>query len=173
MSLGIVRRFSIIKRFITRFYYSALISKNAKSCGKDLRVNAPSYITRSTILGDNVNFNGMMINGGGPVFIGDNFHSGVDCLMITQIHNYDHGEAIPYDASYILKEITIEDNVWLGSRVTIIGNVTIGEGAIIQAGAVVVNDIPKYAIAGGNPAKVFKHRDIEHYESLKRQGKFM
>lgn len=36
------------------------------------------------------------------------------------------------------------------------GGVTIGEGAIIQAGSVVVSDIPKYAIAGGSPAKVFK-----------------
>lgn len=47
-----------------------------------------------------------------------------------------------------------------------------GEGAIIQAGAVVVKDIPPYAIAGGNPAKVFKYRDKEHYETLKAQGKF-
>jgi acetyltransferase-like isoleucine patch superfamily enzyme len=63
--------------------------------------------------------------------------------------------------------------VWLGSRVTILGGVTIGEGAIIQAGAVVVSDIPKYAIAGGNPAKVFKYRDIEHYERLKAENRFL
>jgi len=52
------------------------------------------------------------------------------------------------------------------------GNITIGEGAIIQAGSVVVSDIPKYAIAGGDPAKVFKYRDIEHYEKLKKEKKF-
>jgi acetyltransferase-like isoleucine patch superfamily enzyme len=48
----------------------------------------------------------------------------------------------------------------------------IEEGAIIQAGSVVVNDIPYCAIAGGSPAKVFKYRNIDHYELLKSQGKF-
>ena len=47
----------------------------------------------------------------------------------------------------------------------------IGEGAIIQASAVVHGDIPPYAIAGGNPAKVFKYRDIEHFQKLKAEGK--
>ena len=92
-------------------------------------------------------------------------------MMITQNHNYE-GTKIPYDSSYICKDINIEDNVWLGSRVIILGGVTIGEGAIIQAGSVVVNDIPKYAIAGGHPAKVFSSRDKEHYEKLKSEGKF-
>lgn len=93
-------------------------------------------------------------------------------MMITQIHNYDHGKKVPYDDTYIYKDITIEDNVWLGSRVIVLGGVTIGEGAIIQAGSVVVKNIPKYAIAGGHPATVFKYRDIDHYERLKAEGKF-
>lgn len=50
--------------------------------------------------------------------------------------------------------------------------VTIGEGAIIQAGAVVVSDIPPCAIAGGAPAKVFKYRNKEHYYKLKQEKKF-
>jgi acetyltransferase-like isoleucine patch superfamily enzyme len=93
-------------------------------------------------------------------------------MMITQNHNYDHGTMIPYDDTYIFKDIHIEDNVWLGNRVIILGGVTIGEGAIIQAGSVVVKNIPKYAIAGGHPATVFKYRDIKHYEKLKSAKKF-
>lgn len=92
--------------------------------------------------------------------------------MITQDHNYDKGEAVPYDQTYIYKDICVEDNVWIGERVIVLGGVTIGEGAIIQAGSVVVKNIPKYAIAGGHPAAVFKYRDVEHYERLKAQGKF-
>ncbi len=69
--------------------------------------------------------------------------------MITQNHNYDTGQRIPYDESYILKDIIIKDNVWLGAFVTVLGGVTIGEGAIVQAGSVVAQDIPDYAIAGG------------------------
>jgi acetyltransferase-like isoleucine patch superfamily enzyme len=54
----------------------------------------------------------------------------------------------------------------------VLGGVTIGEGAIIQAGSVVVSDIPSLAIAGGHPARVFKNRDGAHYERLKRGGRF-
>jgi len=114
----------------------------------------------------------MEIRGGGRVVIGDNFHSGRGCLMISQIHNYDNGSAIPYDDTYLLKDILIEANVWLGDRVIVLGGVTIGEGAIVQAGSVVVADIPKCAIAGGHPAKVFKYRDVEHYEQQKREERF-
>lgn len=56
--------------------------------------------------------------------------------------------------------------------VIVLGGVTIGEGAIIQAGSVVVSDIPDCAIAGGHPAKVFKDRDQDHYHRLKQEGRF-
>jgi len=106
------------------------------------------------------------------VRIGNNFHSGPGCLIIAQNHNYDHGAAIPYDDTYIVKPVRIEDNVWIGSRVIILGDVTIGEGAIIQAGSVVTSDIAACGIAGGHPAKVFKWRDKEHYYKLKEERKF-
>ena len=94
-------------------------------------------------------------------------------MIITQNHNYDHGAAIPYDDTYELKNVFIEDNVWFGNRVIVVGNITLGEGAIVAAGAVVSKDVPKCAIVGGNPAKVIKYRDIEHYEKLKQEGKFI
>jgi acetyltransferase-like isoleucine patch superfamily enzyme len=106
------------------------------------------------------------------VVIGDNFHSGEECLFITSIHNYDTGNAIPYDDTYIHRDITIADNVWLGSRVIVLGGVSIGEGAIIQAGAVVTKSVEAFGIAGGSPAKVFKKRNEEHYLRLKSEGKF-
>jgi acetyltransferase-like isoleucine patch superfamily enzyme len=112
------------------------------------------------------------VSGGGKVTIGDNFHSGPECLFISQNHNFDNGNAVPYDSTYIYKDIEIECNVWLGSRVIVLGGVKIGEGAIVQAGSCVVGDIPAYAIAGGHPAKVFGQRDIEHYKKLKAEGKF-
>lgn len=171
--LKLVRKIVNIIRKIKTFIFSTEAKIRVNSYRGVVRVNKKSYLTRNTYLGSNVNFNGMIINGLGKVTIGDNFHSGRECLMITQIHNYDTGNAIPYDDTYILKNVMIEDNVWLGDRVLILGGVTIGEGAIIQAGSVVVNDIPKYAIAGGHPAKVFKYRDIEHYEKLKIEKRFL
>lgn len=157
---------------IRRKYYSNKVKRKVISYGDDLKVNGKSIVSRNTILGKNVNFNGMNIFGGGEVTIGDNFHSGVECMIITSNHNYDKGKAIPYDDTYINKDVVIQDNVWLGNRVIILGGVTIEEGAIIQAGAVVTKNVPKCGIVGGNPAKVFKYRDIDHYEKLKKQKKF-
>jgi acetyltransferase-like isoleucine patch superfamily enzyme len=151
---------------------SARVRGQAKKCGQRLKVNGWSSVSRKTELGDNVNFNGLVVSGNGPVRIGDNFHSGAECLLISFNHNYDAGAAIPYDAIEVEKAIVIEANVWLGSRVIVLGGVTIGEGAIIQAGSCVVHDIPRCAIAGGHPARVFSQRDVEHYERLKAQGKF-
>ncbi len=136
-------------------------------------VNGKSSVTRNTFLGSNVNFNGMEIAGCGKVTIGNNFHSGPGCLVISQNHNFDSGKAIPYDETYVCKDVNIKDNVWLGSRVIVLGGVTTGEGAIIQAGSCVVSNIPAYAIAGGHPAKVFSRRNVEHYEKLKAEGKFI
>lgn len=152
---------------------TSVVRKQAAKAGNNLKVNYKSYVTNNTYLGDNVNFNGMVISGGGKVKIGNNFHSGSDCLIISQNHDFDNGRTIPYDyESYIIKNITIGDNVWIGSRVIILAGVEIGEGAIVQAGSVVVKSIPKYGICGGSPAKVFKYRDINHYLSLKEKKLF-
>lgn len=158
--------------FIRKYFYKLKVIKTVCSFTEPIQVNRLSFCNNNTFLGRNINFNGMKIKGHAKVTIGDNFHSGQDCSMITDIHNYDGGNAIPYDDTYISKDIIIEDNVWLGDKVILLGGVTLGEGCIIQAGSVVSKSIPKYAIAGGHPAKVFKYRDIEHYNALKKKGKF-
>lgn len=166
-------------RYFRQVYFKMLrkiriwrVKKQCAYYAGHLQVGGHTAVTKNTFLGNNVNFNGLVINGGGKVTIGDYFHSGPGCLFIAQNHNFNGGTHIPYDDSYILKDITIESCVWLGSRVIVLGGVKIGEGAIIQAGSCVVNDIPAYAIAGGHPAKVFSYRDIKHYERLKSEGKF-
>ncbi len=161
----------VIKNLLS-ILYTFLVTRKCFSNGQGLKVNRLSSVTKYTYLGVNVNFNGMRISGSGKVTIGDNFHSGRNCLMLSDIHNYDSGTKIPYDETCIKKDIIIEDNVWLGDRVIVLGGVRIGEGAIIQAGSVVVCNIPRYAIAGGHPAKVFSERDIKHYDILKKQGAF-
>ncbi len=152
--------------------YRISVSMQCKSYKLPLNVNGFSIVSNKTILGKNINFNGIRISGCGNVIIEDNFHSGKNCLIITQNHNYE-GTKIPYDETYICKDIHIEENVWIGDRVIILGGITIGEGAIIQAGSVIVGDIPKYAIAGGHPATVFSNRNIEHYQNLKQKKLFL
>ena len=167
------RFFKGLARSLRRWRFSSAARRIAASCGRDLRVNSPCRFTRFCRFGNNCNFNGMTVLGGGEVTFGDNFHSGENCRIITQNHNFDHGTAIPYDRTKIKKKIVICDNVWLGDSVIIVGNVTIGEGAIVGAGAVVTKDVPPGAIVGGNPARLIRYRDMEHYNRLKAEGRFM
>ena len=55
-------------------------------------------------------------------------------------------------------DIIVEDDVWIGCRVTVLSGVHIGQGAVVAAGALVTKDVPPYAIVGGVPAKVIKYR---------------
>lgn len=173
MKIRLISKIKKVRTYLYRLKCKTTIINEAASVGDALKVNYKSHVTANTHLGKNVNFNGIIISGNGRVQIGDNFHSGSDCLIISQNHNFDTGDAIPYgEGSYISKDVIIEDNVWIGSRVIILPGVSIGEGAIIQAGAVVSKDIPECAIAGGNPAAVFKYRDKEHYYKLRDQKSF-
>lgn len=157
---------------IAGLVYKLIVKLKVKDTGKSLRVNGYCKLSRNTHLGNNVNLNGMEILGSGHIYIGDNFHSGAGCLVISSIHNYDSGTKIPYDETVITKDVHIKNNVWLGARVIVLGGVTIEEGAIIQAGAVVVSDVAKCSIVGGNPARAFKTRNLDHYEKLKEEGLF-
>lgn len=164
-----MKRFLNCYRDLKTFLYTRKVSKKCYVVGSGLRVNGPSQVFGRVELGNNVNFNGMSIRGTGRCVIGDNFHSGINCVILTSNHDYN-GERIPYDSKMVNKEVIIGNQVWIGDNVMILGGATIGEGAIIQAGSVVVGHIPPLSIAGGNPAKVFKMRDAEHYNKCKEQG---
>lgn len=135
------------------------------------KINGYCLFSPNTFIGRNCHFNGIRVEGSGKVTIGDNFHSGREVLFITSFHDYE-GDRIPYGHTNIDKDIDIGDNVWLGTRVILLGGVSIGEGAIVQAGSVVVQDVPPLAIVGGAPAVQFKERDRAHYFSLKDKGLF-
>ena len=160
-----------IKSKFSRIYYPKRIKIVAAKCGTDLYCGGKSYVTPNTYLGNHVSFNGMGMSGKGKIIIGDYFHSGTGCQIITSFHNYE-GNAIPYDDTYLDNDVIIGDCVWLGNNVIILGGVSIGECAIIQAGSVVCKDIPPLAIAGGHPAIPFKYRDKEHYNLLKQNEQY-
>lgn len=159
------------RRFDSHYYTSVARAKVA-TCGKRLKVNARCRFTRHCHFGENCNFNGMTVRGVGTVIIGNNFHSGEGCRIITSNHNFDGGAEIPYDSTHIVKKVIIGDNVWFGDSVLVVGNVVIGEGAIVAAGSVVCKDVPEGAIVGGNPAKLIRFRNLDHYHRLKSARRF-
>lgn len=57
-----------------------------------------------------------------------------------------------------IKKVTIGNDVWIGIKATIMPDITIGDGAVIGANAVVTKDVPPYAVVAGVPAKILKYR---------------
>lgn len=64
------------------------------------------------------------------------------------------------------RKVRVGNDVWIGSRAMILGGVTVGDGAVVGAGAVVTKDVPAYAIVAGVPAKVIKYRFPERLIEL-------
>ena len=65
-------------------------------------------------------------------------------------------ESIGAERSAVPRPITIGDDVWIGMRAIILAGVSIGDGAVIGAGAVVADDVPPMTIVSGNPARVVR-----------------
>lgn len=129
---------------------------------------------KNIIIGEKTVINrGAHINPGeAKVSIGDYCHIGKDLTIYAFNHNYESNRFIPYDEINILKNVTINNYVWIGANVVIIPGVTIGEGAVIGAGSVITKDIPDCAVVAGNPSKIIKYRDIELFNELKNKKKF-
>lgn len=120
---------------------------------------------------------------GDGVTINDNCHiAAIGCVRIGDgvlvagnvfISDHDHGDLSPEQASMNPAErplrfrgrIDIADNVWLGEQVVVLGGVSIGQGAVIGAGAVVTRDVPPYSIAVGTPARVVRSMSTDRNEA--------
>ncbi len=96
----------------------------------------------------------------GPyVTIGDDVVMGPDVVIMTESHAFDRLD-IPINRQGKLptRPVVIGHDVWLGTRSIILPGVTIGDQAIVGAGAVVTHDVPPRAIVGGVPARVIRMR---------------
>ena len=84
---------------------------------------------------------------------------GPECYIYTRSHSFDRTDIPMMEQGYgEVKPVVIGNDVWIGSRVTIMPGVHIGNGVIIGASAVVTKDVPDYAVVGGSPAKTLKMR---------------
>lgn len=101
---------------------------------------------------------------GAPVTFGDDVRIGPNCCFATPNHAPDPQMR---KAGYqIYQSITVGNNVWFGSGVTVLPGVTIGDDTIIAGGSVVTKDIPAGVLAAGNPCRVirpFQESDKEKY----------
>ncbi len=95
----------------------------------------------------------------GTIKIGNDVMIGEELFAISKNHEFKD-ISIPMRIQGFQEDrpIIIQDDVWIGSRVTLLPGITIGKGAIIGAGSVVTKDVESYSIVAGNPAKIIKRR---------------
>lgn len=100
-----------------------------------------------------------VISAGDVVSIGDDTIIGPGLTLMTGDHRYSvPGVGYRETTAGRNEPVTIGRNVWLGARVVVLKGVTIGDAAIIAAGAVVTKDVPSFAIAAGVPARIIGSR---------------
>ncbi|WP_168173919.1 DapH/DapD/GlmU-related protein [Thioclava sp. F36-6] len=84
---------------------------------------------------------------------------GPDFLVTGNNHNYNlAGKPIIFSGRPSARNCVIEDDVWIGARVTVMMGVRIGRGAVVATGAVVTRDVEPYSVVGGVPARFIKWR---------------
>lgn len=112
-------------------------------------------------IGNNVTIGtGFHISAVSKISIGDGVLTGKYITIVDNGHGFptlDDMKIPPIKRQLRLYDsVSIGKNVWIGDKVTIIGNIKIGEGAIIGSNSVVTKDIPPYSVAAGVPAKIIK-----------------
>lgn len=152
-----------IKKVISEPIDRALLESHGKNVhfGKGVHGNL-----ENVSCGSNVSFgeNNLFLTSKAKVYIGDNVMFGPGVTVITGDHRMDavgkpmiaitDAEKLPQND----QDIIIEGDNWIGANATILKGVTIGEGAVVAAGAVVVRDVEPYSIVGGVPARVIRNR---------------
>ena len=110
-------------------------------CGKNIQIGKNVFINCCCHFQDQ-----------GGICIGDGTLIGSHVVLAT----INHGQSPEQRGDNLPAPIRIGTNVWIGSHATILPGVTIGDGAIIAAGAVVTRDVPANTVVGGVPARIIK-----------------
>nr|WP_199078956.1 sugar O-acetyltransferase [Pedobacter sp. ASV19] len=149
-----------------------LLAKMNNSANPEEIRNLLGQITGMEIDGNTTVFPPLYINYGKDTKIGKNVFINFDCtflglggitiednvLIAPKVSLLSEGHPVTPEnrGALTVGRIHIKKNVWIGANVTILPGVTVGENAIIAAGAVVSKDVPDNTVVGGIPAKLIK-----------------
>ena len=127
--------------------------------GRNSIMNMGQYflLPRKLCIGSGTHINkGCILDARGELSIGDNVSISYNVSLITGSHDVFSPD---FAGRYL--PIRIGNHVWIGAGATVLNNVTIGEGAVVAAGAVVTKDVEPFTIVGGVPAKKMGDRPKE------------
>ena len=154
---------STFKKFFSKKPVGLKLGKHITLQSSSLATELDGYIE----IGDYCYISGAAIIACERVSIGDYVYiAGVTTIVDSDFHPLDPGARLEDTViistvgkkkqrpPFIIQPVIIEDDVWIGYNATILKGVTIGKGAIIQPGSVVIRDIPPGAIVSGNPAQI-------------------
>ena len=120
-------------------------------------ITAPFYCDYGINISVGENFytnHNVTILDGAKVSFGDNVFIAPDCVFSTAGHPLDTEQR--NQGLEIALPITVGNNVWIGTHVSVLPGVTIGNDVVIGAGSVVNRDIPDGVVAAGNPCRVIR-----------------
>jgi acetyltransferase-like isoleucine patch superfamily enzyme len=148
--------------------YCSAIATDGIRLGNQVSIGAFSRLIVSTTLdnpgrfihiGDRVGIGEFAYLGGaGGLTIGDDCIVGQYFSCHPENHRFDD-PAVPIRLQGVERQpITIGQNCWIGSKVTVLSGVTIGEGSVVAAGAVVTQSFPPNSLIGGVPARLLRQR---------------
>lgn len=145
--------FCIIFRKLRNRYYK-------RKFGGDVNINGPIRVCgdyNNIVIKGLVSFNAFCVLGAAnnaKIIIGDNVRISPGAIIIS--YGLDTDTLNKRRSHIRYGDIILEDNVWIGSNSTIVGNVKIGKNSVVAAGAVVVKDVPANSIVAGVPARIIK-----------------
>ena len=112
---------------------------------------------RKVSIGDRCSFGALVVlDAHDRITIGNDCMFAVRVTVSTATHDYGN---TPMNSVTLTRPVIIGNDVWLGVGATVLPGVTIGDGAVIGAQALVTKDVPPRAIVVGVPARVVKYRD--------------
>lgn len=158
--LSSLPRLDAIKR-VRGWHYSALLGDAGTNLrvAQGVRINNPSLVSvgDDVYLGDGV----QLYAWNERIIIGSNVLIAAGVRIITRKHGFADSEHPISDQGYTNAPVVIKDDVWIGFNAVLLPGVTIGQGSIVGAGAVVTKDVLPYSIVGGVPARLIRKRIVE------------
>jgi len=161
------RGYRQVEFFLRRAYLAMIL----ESLGDRSIIDCCGKITspKNVVIGDDVSIAHHVFLGAssqGEIRIGHRCAIAAYVKIVTPTHDY---RVLPVSSVGINKSVVIGEDVWIGTAAIVLPGVSVGDGAVIAAGAVVTRDVPPDCVVGGVPARIIKR--LESREIRLERGK--